>query len=156
MITFSGSEAPGEAVINSIASDISLPELTRFSVTIFADGLGPAICQTILSHRGIQTLTIGLWSDTQVAPILQSAAQLPHLHHVSISDFSATNQETNIRLLPGGSLAAVTNLQVVGGSAFVDAVLGLPVAGNMESVYIGLAEEDGDPFAHCFRYQAWS
>ncbi|KAG8966999.1 hypothetical protein FRC05_002313 [Tulasnella sp. 425] len=150
---FSGSEAPGEAVLNSIANDISLPELTRFSITTFVDGCGPAMSQAILSHRSIQSLTIGLGTRTQAAPILQSAAQLPHLHHISISDFNrlATDQGPNVRLLPRGSLAAVTSLKVVGGSTFVDAVLGLPVTGNMESIYIGLAEEDGTPFAHCLR-----
>ncbi|KAG8967001.1 hypothetical protein FRC05_002315 [Tulasnella sp. 425] len=144
---------PAEAVLNSIANDISLPELTTFSITTLAPGYGPAISQAILSHRSIQSLTIGLCSPTQAAPILQSAAQLPHLHHISISDRSrtTTDQGPNVRLLPRGSLVAVTTLKVVGGSAFVDAVLGLPVAGNMESIRIGFAEEDGTPFAHCLR-----
>ncbi|KAG8966997.1 hypothetical protein FRC05_002311 [Tulasnella sp. 425] len=153
MSIYSRPGGPAEAVLNSIANDISLPKLTRFSITTFVDGCGPAISQTILSHRGVQSLTIGLGTRTQAAPILQSGAQLPHLHHISISDLfrTATDQGPNVRRLPRGSLAAVTSLKVVGGSAFVDAVLGLPVAGNMESIYIGLAEEDGTPFAHCLR-----
>ncbi|KAG8966998.1 hypothetical protein FRC05_002312 [Tulasnella sp. 425] len=153
MQIYHGSEAPGKAVLNSIANDISLPELTIFSITTFVDGFGPAISQAILSHRGIQSLTIGLRSDTQAAPILQSAVQLPHLHHISISNFGysrlAMDQGPSVRFLPRGSLAAVTTLKVVGDSDFVNAVLAIPVAGNMESVCVRLTEEDETPYANC-------
>ncbi|KAG8966996.1 hypothetical protein FRC05_002310 [Tulasnella sp. 425] len=147
-------KALAEAILNSIANDISLPELTRLSVTTSFVSLGQAISQVILSHRSIQKLTVrGARPSKETAQILRSAGELPHLDHISLthSSGSGINQAPNIRILPRGSLGALTKIKVAGDPAFVDAVLGLPVAKNMRSLYFRLtaSAKDETQFADC-------
>ncbi|KAG9048843.1 hypothetical protein FS837_011849 [Tulasnella sp. UAMH 9824] len=116
-----GGPEDGQRFLNALATEMKLPRLSSFSITVGSrpkKDVGASVSRVLRSHQGIERLTMDIGNSHQIHEVFRLAGQLPRLRH-----FEMCNYDGEALSLDQDSFPALESLKLASASHCLDSLL---------------------------------